>query len=227
MSDPLIQSTAGSEVLECDNLAGWPWQVSAVARPYPRLSSRVAARNPGELPDKYCRLSELQGRRSEYSMNSKFLPFLAVLLPVMGFISLDGAATAQGDLPCERETIALSVSPDETWVALVQEGMCISGRITVSTNTVRLARRDSMNEMSLVSRPERPEYENDVLVVDYYGRPETRPLLHWLSPRKLQITIPNISGVGLQKGSYQDVEHEPDDPVAREKWQKKRGLMPK
>lgn len=164
-------------------------------------------------------------------MNSKFLSFLAVPLPVMGFMPLDGAAMAQGDLPCERGTIALSVSPDKTWVAFVLEGMCISGRITVSTNTVRLARRDSMNEISLVSRPEKPEYENDVLVVDDYGHPENRPLLHWLSLRKLQITIPNISGVGLQKSSFQDVDivikHEPDDLAARGKWQTERGQMPK
>jgi hypothetical protein len=31
------------------------------------------------------------------------------------------------------------------------------------------------------------------------GRPEKRPLLRWFSPQKLQITIPNISAIRLQK----------------------------
>jgi hypothetical protein len=34
----------------------------------------------------------------------------------------------------------------------------------------------------------------------------------------------------MQKSSYQDVEivikHDPDDPAARAKWQRERGLMP-
>ena len=81
------------------------------------------------------------------------------------------------------------------------------------------------------SRSEKAEFENDVLVVDDYGRLKFRPLLQWLSPRKLQLVIPNISAIGLQKSSYRDVEivirYEPDDPAAREKWQKERGVVAK
>jgi hypothetical protein len=161
-------------------------------------------------------------------INSRFVLFLAVLLPVMGLASLDRIAMGRDDLPCERETIALLVSPDNAWVALVQEGTCSSGLVTISTDTIRLMRRDAVKEIVLASRSEQANYENDILVVDYYGRPESRPLLHWLSPGKLQITIPNISGVGLQKSSYQGVDivikHEPDDPAAREKWLRERGL---
>lgn len=138
---------------------------------------------------------------------------------------------AQDVLSCERETIAKSVSPDQAWVALVQEGMCTSGQVAVSTDTVRLERFSKTKEIPLGSRFEKAEYENDVLVVDYYGRSEARPIVNWLSPRKLQVTIPNISGVGLQKSNYQDVEiiikYDHDDPVAREKWRKERGLTPK
>jgi hypothetical protein len=80
-------------------------------------------------------------------------------------------------------------------------------------------------------RSEEPDYEGDVLVVDDYGSSRSRPLLQWLSPRKLQITIPNISGVGLQKNNYQGVDvvikYEPDDPVARDTWKRERGLSPK
>lgn len=153
-----------------------------------------------------------------------------LIIGAMGLL-LEEPVVAQDVLSCERETIARSVSPDQTWVALVQEGMCTTGRVAVSTDTVRLERISEMKEIPLGARFEKAEYENDVLVVDYYGRPEARPIVNWLSPRKLQITIPNISGVGLQKNNYQDVEitikYDPDDPLAREKWRKDRGLTPK
>jgi hypothetical protein len=138
------------------------------------------------------------------------------------------SAAAAEDLLCERQTVAVLVSPENIWVALVEEGVCVSGPVTVSTDTVRLVRRNSTSQILLAPRPEKPEQENDVLVVDYYGHAENRPNLRWLSPGKLQITIPNISAVGMQKTTYQGVDvvikYEPDDPAAREKWRKERGL---
>ena len=117
-------------------------------------------------------------------------------------------------------------------MALVQEGACSDGAlVTISTDTVRLAQRALTDAIQLAPSVEKPEYENDILVVDHYGHPENRPLIQWISHQKLQITIPNISGVGLQKSSYQGVDmvikYEPDDPAARERWQKERGLAPK
>jgi hypothetical protein len=147
--------------------------------------------------------------------------------------ALNGATPARAQVTCERETISMAVSPDNTWVALVQEGVCSNGAlVTVSTDTVRLAaRRDAAEAIQLAPRVEKPGYDNDILVVDYYGHPESRPLVQWLSREKLQITIPNISGVGPRKSSYQGVnivvKYEPDDPVAREKWQKEHGPAPK
>jgi hypothetical protein len=136
------------------------------------------------------------------------------------------------DLECERETISMLVSPDNAWIALVQEGVCSDGGfVTISTDTVRLARREAIDEIKLSPCQENPTSENDILVVDYYGHPENRPLIQWLSPQKLQITIPNISGVGLQKNSYEGVDiivkHEPDDSAAREKWRREHRLAPK
>jgi hypothetical protein len=143
----------------------------------------------------------------------------------------NGVAMAR-DLECQRETISMQVSPDNAWIALIQEGWCTDGGlVTTSTNTVRLVQRASTDEIQLAPRREKPEYENDVLVVDYYGHPENRPLVQWLSPRRLQITIPNISGVGPRKNSYQGVDivvkYEPDDPAVRERWQRERGLAPR
>jgi len=149
-----------------------------------------------------------------------------------GLALCNGIAMARGNVECERETISVLVSPDNAWVALVQEGVCSDGVVvTVSTDTVRLVRHATVGEIQLAPHAEKPDHENDVLVVDYYGHSENRPLIQWLSPRKLQITIPNISGVGLQKSSHEDVEivlkYEPDDPAARDRWRRERGLAPK
>jgi hypothetical protein len=135
-----------------------------------------------------------------------------------------GLAMAR-DVGCQRQTISMVVAPDNAWVALVREGGCSGGGpVSTSTDTVQLARRGLTATIKLDSLPDEAVHENDILVVDDYGHPENRPLTQWLSPRKLQITIPNISGIGLQKSSYDDVDviikYEPDDPAAREKWQR-------
>jgi hypothetical protein len=158
--------------------------------------------------------------------------YLRIVILAAGIALLNETVLARGELECERGTISMLVSPDDAWVALVQEGVCSDGGfVTISTDTVRLVRRDLVDTIQLALHSEKPEHENDVLVVDDYGHPENRPLIQWLSTRKLQITIPNISGVGLQKSSYQGIDvaikYEPDDPAAREKWRREHGLAPK
>ena len=82
--------------------------------------------------------------------------------------------------------------------------------------------------MKLGSSPDQVEHDNDVLSVDYYGHFENRPILKWTSPQDLQITVPNLSTVGLKKNSYQGLvvtlKYDPDDPAAREKWRTEHGL---
>jgi hypothetical protein len=111
---------------------------------------------------------------------------------------------------------------------LVREGVCFSGNVTVSTDTVQLVPREASDAVKLPMSADEPSHENDVLVVDYYGHFENRPVLRWLAPQELQVTIPNISGIGLHKDSYRDVKisirYEPDDPAARERWRKEHGL---
>jgi hypothetical protein len=157
--------------------------------------------------------------------------YLQIVLLAAGALELNGIAMARG-IQCERGTISVVVSPDDARVALVREGVCSDGGfVTISTDTVQLVRRDLIDTIKLAPSPDEPVHENDILVVDDYGHPENRPLTQWLSPRKLQITIPNISGVGLQKSTYDGVDivikYEPDDPAAREKWQKEHRLAPK
>jgi hypothetical protein len=157
--------------------------------------------------------------------------YLKLATITAGVMISNGLAIAR-EVECERGTISMSVSPDDAWVALVQEGFCSDGGfVTVSIDTVRLVRRDLVDTIQLALHPEKSQYENDVLVVDYYGHWENRPLVQWLSAQRLQITIPNISGVGLQKSSYQGIDvaikYEPDDPAVREKWRREHGLAPK
>jgi hypothetical protein len=151
-----------------------------------------------------------------------------LMLLGVGLLSPNGVAIAE--VRCERETISILVSPDYAWVALVKDGVCTQERsIVASRYTVRLTRTDSIGEIQLAPRHEEPEYENDILEVSDYG--VNRPIIQWLSSRKLQIALPNMSGVTVQKSSYQGVEivvkYDSDDPAARAKWRRERGRLPK
>ena len=137
------------------------------------------------------------------------------------------SATISAQAECERETIAALPSPDGKWIALVREGWCSDGGfVTVSTDSVRLVPHAAAETVTPALSADEPTHEGDVLVVGDYGRPENRPAPKWLSLRELQITIPNISDVGLRKDGYRDVHisvrHEPDDPAARAAWEKQR-----
>jgi hypothetical protein len=140
----------------------------------------------------------------------------ACWLVVLHFV-MTSAGPAMAE--CEGEMISMLVSPDDGWVALVQEVVC-SGEgfgTTAITDGVQIVRRGEV-----------PEKGNDVFGVDEGGRAEIRPLTRWLSPQKLQITVPNKSLIGLQKSSYEGIEivikFEPDDPAERERWLNSHGL---
>lgn len=138
----------------------------------------------------------------------------------------------QGIGGCQRETISLLGSPDDKWLALTHEDTCSDGFfVTTVTDTVQLIRRDTIASIQLAQHVNSVKNENNVFVVEEHGHPENRPLTRWLSPTKLQVTVPNISLIGLHKASYEGIEiiikYEPDDPVERERWLKSRGLAPK
>jgi hypothetical protein len=168
-------------------------------------------------------------RMRSLQVNKKWpqILFLAVAAMV-----LMRPALAQIKGGCERATISMLVSPDDTWVALVQKDVCSDGFfVTTIVNTVQLARHALIGAVDLSPRPELPAIqENDVFAVEGPS-PEQRPLTQWLSPNKLQITVPNLSLIGLKKSGYKGVEivvkFEPNDPDARERWLQERGLKPK
>jgi hypothetical protein len=157
---------------------------------------------------------------------------LTILFFTTGAAMLGGTALAQEKGGCQRETISVLMSPDDTWVALVQEDTCSDGYfVTTVTDTVQLARRDTTDTVQLTRHADVPKHENDVFALDEHGRPENRPLARWLSPQELQVMIPNKSLIGLQKNSYESIEivikYEPDDPAERERWLKSLGLSSK
>jgi len=158
--------------------------------------------------------------------------WLALFFFTTGAALLPGTAQAQEKGGCQRRTISVLMSPDDAWVALVQEDMCSDGYfVTTLTDTVQLARCDTTAAVQLTWHPDKPKHENDVFALDEHGQPENRPLTRWLSAQKLQITVPNKSLIGFQKSNYERIEivikYEPDDPAERERWLKSLGLSPK
>jgi hypothetical protein len=113
---------------------------------------------------------------------------------------------------CDSETKGMAISPDGFWVAFVQQEFRGDGAfVTTGDDYVQLVQRGIV-----------PTHDNDVFAVDDHGTEENRPRLLWMSPQKLQITLPNTSLTGLPKSSYQGIEiqvrFQPDDPVARERF---------
>jgi hypothetical protein len=122
---------------------------------------------------------------------------------------------------CSRNTIEMLVSPDDIWAAFVQEEVCSDGAfVTTVVNYVQVERRGV-----------EPTRENDVFAIVDHGALDDRPILQWLTTRELRIMVPNNALIGLQKGSYQEinvvVRFEPDDPADRQQFLKSLGLDPK
>jgi hypothetical protein len=119
---------------------------------------------------------------------------------------------------CDQYPISMVLSPNDKWVAFAQEEICADGGfVTTIANVVQIARRG-----------EEPAKQNVVFSIDNGGHPRNRPLIRWLSPERLQITVPNKSLYKIHKGSFDGVDlviqHEPDDPAERERWLKGLGL---
>jgi hypothetical protein len=130
------------------------------------------------------------------------------------------AEFASAKSECERKTISMTMSPDDSWTVFVHEDTCSGESLATTgiTDTVQLVRAGSAGN------------QGDVLAVEEHGDPLNRPLTQWLGPRKLQITIPNKSLIGLKKRRYGDVEivlkYDPDDQAERARFLKELGLPP-
>jgi hypothetical protein len=129
------------------------------------------------------------------------------------------AGLANDKSECERKTISMLMSPDDFWIVFVHEDTCSgeSFATTGITDTIQLVRAGG--EVS---------EQGDIFAVEEHGNPLNRLLTQWLGPRRLQITVPNRSLIGLKKRRYEDVEiimkYEPDDPAERARFLKELGL---
>jgi hypothetical protein len=146
---------------------------------------------------------------------------LGITISVVYSLTPAGAASEPGKAGCDRETVSLLVSPDESWVAFVQEDVCSDGAFVTNVSDI----------VQLVRRGGEPKREDNVFALDAHGRPENRPLTRWLSSQKLHITVPNKSLIGLQKTRHEgidiEIKFEPDDSVERQQFLKQFGLAPK
>jgi hypothetical protein len=150
-----------------------------------------------------------------YSVNLWVISLVAAI-PIL---SHGGFADEKSE--CERKTISMLMSPDDSWIVLVHEDTCSGGDFATTgiTDTVQLLRPG-----------EESKHQNDIFAVEEHGNPLNRPMTRWLGPQKLQITIPNRSLIGLKKRRYEDVEivikYDPDDPAERARFLKELGLSP-
>jgi hypothetical protein len=131
------------------------------------------------------------------------------------------SGSANGELRCDRKTISMLMSPDDSWIAFVQEDTC-SGESFATTG---------ITDIVQLARPgQKATATDDVFAVVEHGNPLNRPLTQWLTPRKLQITVPNKSLIGLKKSQHEDIEivvkYQPDDPAERQRFLKELGLPP-
>ena len=123
------------------------------------------------------------------------------------------------DVPgCSRDEIGMMWSPDNSWLALMQEEVCSDGGYVTTI----------IDYVQLVRRGVKPTRENDVFAIEEHGDAKLRPVLQWLSSTKLQITVPNISTVDFQKSNYRGldivVKFDPDDPAVRQQFLENHGL---
>ena len=146
----------------------------------------------------------------------------AIFVSLLVAVSSMPAQAQLGALGCQREIVAMGVSPEDKWVAVVQEEVC-SGPGIASTNVTDV--------VQLVPQERKPENGDDIFAVEGHGDPTQRPNVRWLSSTKLQINVPNKSLIGLDKKSYAGIEiaikYEPDDPAERERFLKQFELTPK
>jgi hypothetical protein len=109
--------------------------------------------------------------------------------------------------------IVEELSPDKAWKATVDETVYEGFLVTDVVAEVHLSSMENRNEIV------------DILGVDTGGHHEERPRISWTSLNVLQVTVPNISYLTVDRRSYDgvliDLRFDPDDPAARAAWLKK------
>ncbi len=149
----------------------------------------------------------------------KFL-YIAILAPVMALGALTALVICTFGWPVEdcssESTINASMvrSPDGAWEADVDERVCSVGRVFGTTD---------VDQVVALRRPGKPAVRgNEDQPDDMLSTVGFRPLLRWLSPQHLEITVPTRTSVQLMHHSYRGVEisvrFEPDEVLEPERY---------
>jgi hypothetical protein len=122
---------------------------------------------------------------------------------------------------CEqRKALSQATSPDGAWVATIFNNICNDGAfVTVISDSVEITRPDE--------QPAPIPRAGVVFGMDDHPFDVPKALsVKWITPRSLEITVPNDAWAGKQESSYADVtisyKYVPDDPVERsclKQWQ--------
>ena len=122
------------------------------------------------------------------------------------------SGTKGGDT-CEHAVIERAVSPDGAWAAVIDEATC----------EVDWGGTDIIAGVQLVSMRD-PTMIGDVLGVETGGHADMRPRVAWNMPNILQVVVHNLSSPKVLThefaGIHIDLRFDPDDPAAREAWQR-------
>jgi hypothetical protein len=127
---------------------------------------------------------------------------------------------ARAKAGCERlDERARLLSPDGRWAAVMHTDVCSDGAFTtVVTDSVHLVSTDQ------------PLRESEVFGKDNDGRPEYLPVVTWIGPSTLRITVKSYAAVGLYVPKFDTVEVDlpsaDDDRADRTAFLKRLGLPP-
>lgn len=141
-----------------------------------------------------------------------------VMLFVIAGLVLAGLAGCyhwlRGTQSRQERVIATAVSPDGKWRANVVEVLADSGGLSL----------EMWDDVDLASAHD-PHIREHMLWMDAIGMGGAAPRILWTSPKKLAVTVPNISDIKLERTEFSsvqiDLHFDPPDPAARKAWLKK------
>jgi hypothetical protein len=137
------------------------------------------------------------------------------LLAVLIALAFSSKAIAE----CTHKLVSTLRSPDDTWIAVVQEITCSNDAFGMTT---------IVDQLGLVRPGAETRFGEAIFAVDIGGNWRSRPLTRWLTSTKLEVMVPNFSLIGLHKCDFEGVEvlvkFDPEDPAARERWLKSLGI---
>jgi hypothetical protein len=111
----------------------------------------------------------------------------------------------------EVQLVSTSRSPDGAWEASVVKVWNSDGWfITTVSDQIRL------------SSTRKPGEGVEMMWMDAVGAVPFDPLLAWAASNVLQVTVPNLSEIGVRRrefgGVHLDLRFDPPDPAARKAW---------